>query len=99
MEKLKLGLDLDNYPEVITLKITDQILTEYEEKKMKILSGTANAIITKRHFRKLLEVMSDIRLIDLKTNKDIRDTVILVDDKTLEVTWAICRQIDEPFWP
>ena len=90
MERLRLALDLDNYPELI--KLDNKIQEEIEDKGRKATTGKAVPLIKTEILRSLLDVTQDIQLVNLKTNKPIKKAVVFIDEDTLDVVYCIPRR-------
>lgn len=90
MQKLKLGLDLDNYPEIIELKIIRQELIE--DGGHRAVIGLAETLISKELFVDLLESSSDIFLMNTKTGNPVRGGDFHVDNVTLKIEFFVPRR-------
>ena len=91
MEKMRLALDIDNYPELIVLDNKHQ--EDIEDKGRKATTGKAMPLMKNEELRSLLDVSQDLRLINLKTHKQIKKAIIFIDEETLEVVYCIPRRV------
>ena len=91
MEKMRLALDIDNYPELIILD--NRFQEDIEDKGRKATTGKAIPMINIELLRDLLDVSQDLRLINLKTHKQIKKAIIFIDEETLEVVYCIPRRV------
>ena len=90
MERLRLALDIDNYPELIILD--NRFQEDIEDKGRRATTGKAMPLMKNEELRSLLDVSKDLRLINLKTHKQIKKAVIFIDEETLEVVYCIPRR-------
>lgn len=90
MEKMRLALDLDNYPELIILD--NRFQEDIEDKGRKATTGKAMPLMKNEELRSLLDVSQDLRLINLKTHKQIKKAIVFIDEETLEVVYCIPRR-------
>lgn len=90
MEKMRLALDIDNYPELIILD--NRFQEDIEDKGRKATTGKAIPMINIELLRDLLDVSQDIRLINLKTHKQIKKAIVFVDEDSLDVVYCIPRR-------
>lgn len=91
MERLRLALDIDNYPELIVLDNVFQEVIENPAGK-KAHTGKAVVMMDLEVFRNLFEVAQETKLINLKTGKVIKDAGIFVDNETLDVIYCVPKR-------
>ena len=90
MERLRLALDIDNYPELIILDNKHQ--EDIEDKGRKATTGKAMPLMKNEELRSLLDVSQDLRLINLKTHKQIKKAIVFIDEDSLDVVYCIPRR-------
>jgi hypothetical protein len=92
MEKMRLALDIDNYPELIILANNHQEEISAGGGK-RAHTGRAQALIGEEDFRNLLDVTAEIRLINLKTNKTISNATVFIDEATLDIIYCVPKRV------
>ena len=94
MAKLNLGLDLDNYPEVIDLYNVKQ--ENLDDGGHKAYGGIAVAKMDSADFRELLNVTQDVAVVNMNTKKIYKDALIFIDEDTLEISYCIPKRHRRP---
>lgn len=98
MEKMKLALDIDNYPELIVLDnvFQEEIINPVGRKAH---TGKAVVMMDLEEFQNLLEATSEILLVNLKTGKTIKDAVVFIDEASLDIIYCIPKRTNRKHGP
>lgn len=92
MERMRLALEIDNYPEWI-------ILDNYDQEEIKnphgrgAHTGRAKVMLDLEDFKNLLDPVKVFKLINLKTNKEIPNAVFFIEEETYDIVYCVPKRV------